>query len=233
MDTSTQASSMSKRSRNRANRTLLLSMLILSLTASATQGFQQLTTDGSSPKKPTLTDVIRYRTLHIDDFKAVEIPTHLGADARHPLATARTYVLSDLDTVSQSFVTSVGSTTVYASFVTRIEYYALMDRGASWWNVGAEDDAAYVLSHEQIHFAIAELVARQLTRALEGLMVSGDSRQQASENLSRKLRETTDAHFQLLLSRNAAFDRDTSGGYNRLEQSRWRKQIEHELTEFN
>jgi hypothetical protein len=38
-----------------------------------------------------------------------------------------------------------------------------MNRDCSWWNEKATMDAAYVLEHEQIHFALTELGARSLS----------------------------------------------------------------------
>jgi len=97
----------------------------------------------------------------------------------------------------------------------------------------APSAAAYVLQHEQIHFALTELAARRLTRdtvspAAELLVVQPNPQEVQSE-LTRQVRDWITAAMTANLKRHAEFDEHTSLFYNPRRQQWWAREVEGEL----
>lgn len=105
-----------------------------------------------------------------------------------------------------------------------------MDREQSWWNEKLLDlSAAYILQHEQIHFALHELAARDLTAKAQRLTAKGNSRAEAQANLQQQIDSLLVEALEDLVSRNTEFDLDTSGRYEPALQSRWYRKVQAEL----
>ena len=104
----------------------------------------------------------------------------------------------------------------------------------SWWNPEvAPSAAAYVLQHEQIHFALTELAARRLTRdtvaPAAGLLVVQPNPQEVQSEITRQMRDWIAAAMTANLKRHAEFDEHTSFFYNPRRQQWWAREVEDEL----
>jgi Bacterial protein of unknown function (DUF922) len=114
--------------------------------------------------------------------------------------------------------------------ITRASFIAKMDRNCSWWNPALSSDAsAHILQHEQIHFAIAEVAARDLTRRVRQLSASGDSPEQTTAALQRAIDDVFRDAMHEMTERNIDFDRETSGRHDPELQQRWYDQVTGEL----
>jgi hypothetical protein len=109
-----------------------------------------------------LSNAIEYRALTRADFLASGRPEidsqgyELGA-----------YTCIALMTTPDTWMNAVSRQTpagepAFGVTFKALGFRALMNRDCSWWNDKATLDAAYVVEHEQIHFAISELGARRL-----------------------------------------------------------------------
>ncbi|MCP4387324.1 MAG: hypothetical protein GY802_03450, partial [Gammaproteobacteria bacterium] len=108
-----------------------------------------------------LSDVISYRKLSRSDFKGTEPPTHF--DERMAAVTCvYTQPIIDKNGIQIEHATTADGRQVYDITYKNLSYKALMNRNCSWWNTNPQGvDQDYVLEHEQIHFALFEIAARE------------------------------------------------------------------------
>jgi hypothetical protein len=183
-------------------------------------------------------DVIGYRELTRADFRGRQAPPEFAQVADRVGAATCGQVRTTPDT---AFVIhwrkdSTGSEERHWVEVKKLGFVALMDRRCSWWNDKlAARQPAYVLEHEQIHFALYELGARELNASVadierdmtrEGLD-EGEVKARAQQALNDALTEAT----RKLLERNRSFDQDTSLGYRPDRQRAWLQKVTEELSE--
>lgn len=94
---------------------------------------------------------------------------------------------------------------------------------------------AYILQHEQIHFALTELAARKITlQAKEELVhfiAFGKTRSDVQTKLREKVIELTQYAIHSDLKIHTAFDEDTSGFYAPKIQHSWLSDVEKRLAE--
>jgi hypothetical protein len=175
------------------------------------------------------TDVIAYRQLTRADFRASAPPPQVAAHASEFGA----FTCANVVPVEKGVFFEVtpdprgGPPRVR---VQHAEFRAEMDRACSWWNPDPEAPlpAAYVLEHEQIHFALTELHARKLSDRIRGLefdVEAGAGQQAVQAVLETHLQRAGDE----LVEENTRFDRDTSGRYEPARQARWRADVEARL----
>jgi hypothetical protein len=174
------------------------------------------------------TDGIPYRKLTRGDFRAKQAPIANASHAAQMSAFSCASVVPkgelQMELRQRSAAGAFVARTAQARFV------AKMDRNCSWWNPAPSDEApSFILQHEQIHFAIAELAARDLTQRVRQLSATGDSAEQAAA----ALQDAVDGVFRDVVlemtERNARFDRDTSGRHDPELQQRWYDQVSREL----
>ena len=118
--------------------------------------------------------------------------------------------------------------------IERIAFEAVMIPERSWWNPAMPPAAtAYVLQHEQIHFALTELAARRLTRDsaawAAAQLVIRPSPQEVQAEMARLVRERVNTAMEEGLKRHAEFDEDASLFYNPRRQRWWAWTVEDEL----
>jgi Bacterial protein of unknown function (DUF922) len=94
-------------------------------------------------------------------------------------------------------------------------------RSRSW---GRHKDA-YILSHEQGHFDIAEIFARILNKKMSGYQFN---RRTYQKDLKKIYDETTDAKEEM----QDKYDYETKHSINRAKQAEWLKKIETLLKEY-
>jgi hypothetical protein len=178
-------------------------------------------------------DAIPYRTLERGDFLSPTPPPYL-ADAADRLCAA-TCARIVLDEVPVSIRPLPGGSSFEAR-PDRIRFRALMDRRCSWWRQGpCPQPAAYVLQHEQIHFALVELEARRLNLRSEELAERVRARGRSPEEASARSRERLEAILRdssgAILESHIRFDEDASLGYRPERQQAWYERTMRELAD--
>ena len=183
-------------------------------------------------------DVIGYRQLTRADFHGQTVPREFAAVADRVGAATCGQVRTTPDTAF--FVhwrkDSPGGEEHHWVEVKKLAFMALMDRRCSWWNDKVAAKApAYVLEHEQIHFALYELGARKLNASAEAIRRSmttqGSSQREVETRARQVLNDALARATEELIDRNRDFDQDTSLGYRPDRQRQWLKQVSSELEE--
>jgi len=173
-------------------------------------------------------DSIGYRALTRDDFLATSPPDFARDIADRMGAYSCVNVVAAEQ--PQFFTTPAASGDGLVVSPHRISFRAEMDRSCSWWNdedVGLPD--AYLLQHEQIHFALGELFARDATARVQTLAGRGASPQAANRDFQNRIDELLHAIAAEMRERNTRFDEETSGRYAPEVQERWWRQVTAEL----
>ena len=181
-------------------------------------------------------DLIPYRALTRDDFRAAELPDEV-ADTHGQLGAATCVFLT---THPDLFIraTSQGDDARQGRVRARVHnlaFTAFMDRDCSWWNprdTGLPYE--YILEHEQIHFALFEIAARRLNqqaaRIQERMEAVSRTQEEAIEELRQRLDAELQAAFDQVMLRSNDLDHQTSGAYRRERQQWWYRQVDEELS---
>ena len=175
------------------------------------------------------TDVTRYRDLTRSDFRAAKPPAHIGANAKHLGAYTCTNIVPDGDPNVAYAQQPDGTITARLTSAT---FHAEMDRGCSWWNERSRLDSAYILEHEQIHFALTEIHARRLTRRMRGVEVTARGPQAATVEIQRIYDRLAQESSQELVRDSTRFDQETSFRVAPEDQRRWLRTVGQELAEL-
>jgi len=183
-------------------------------------------------------DVISYRQLTRADFRGTRPPPEFAAVADRVGAATCGQVRTTPDT---SFMLharkgGTGGEEHHWVEVKKLGFMALMDRRCSWWNDKVAAKApAYVLEHEQIHFALYELGARKLNASAESIRRSmldeGSSQREVEAHARQALNAALTEATEQLIDRNRDFDSDTSLGYRPDRQRAWLRKVTAELAE--
>ena len=176
------------------------------------------------------TEGIAYRSLRVVDFRAETPPRpverhrdHLGAYLCGSIAGA-----TDLEVE----ITPDPVSGSYAITIPHPNYHARMNPSCSWLNPKLEQDARrYALVHEQIHFALLEIEARKVNRAIRSLRVRVAEPAQATVAARESVERLLDAAGQRYVEQSRRFDDEASGPSNRRAQKRWRDEVEARLHE--
>lgn len=191
----------------------------------------------ADPSTLDSSDVIRYRTLTREDFHATEPPPKLGSYAQRIGARTCAQILAAPDAkLWWQEIRHEGGASTFRGSIRNLGFLARMDRRCSWWNANAAGlPEAYVLQHEQIHFAIVELEARRLNREAPDIMadvqVEGDSREEVQAKLQKELESILSDALERMNARDLDFDEDTSGTYAPKVQKEWFEKVTEELKE--
>lgn len=175
-----------------------------------------------------------YRPLTPADFRAASPPDHLDGHAERVNAHSAIRIRP---TPASKFAVTQGELYGQLCFFGRIDHLAfeaVMIPERSWWNPAMPPAAtAYVLQHEQIHFALTEIAARRLTRETAAWaaaqLVIRPSPQEVHAEIVRLVSERVNAAMEAGLQRHAEFDEDTSLFYNPRRQRWWAWTVEDEL----
>jgi len=171
-------------------------------------------------------DRIAYRKLKPDDFLAKEPPENMRQYAERMGAVTCAHLLSFPDPRYTIRETPQGFEGRYEN----LDFVALMDRECSWWNPQQADvPVAYVLQHEQIHFALAEIAARRLDDEAKELMAElqprASSQKEVEEILIGTVQDLLKKAIKGLLAENQRFDEDTSNTYAPEKQQKWYDEV--------
>lgn len=178
-------------------------------------------------------DIVRYGKLTRDDFRAernlttaddfaVEIPDgQVGAHVALLIACVRGPLRLEQRPDGR-----------WEAWIERVRYYALLDRSQSWWNPRGRQDPDWVLGHEQLHFDLAELIARrhnarnEAGRAIAAVAATDQEALAASDRYWTERLEALWAEFRAL---ERQYDRETRHGTVEREQARWSERTRREL----
>ena len=182
----------------------------------------------------TLATGFAYRELTPEDFRAASLSEQLAGHAERINAHAATHVRLTADS---SFRITSGDLYGQSYFFGRIErlgFEAVMLPDQSWWNPKMPANMrGYVLQHEQIHFTLTELAARQLTgdsqKWAADVLVIQPTPQEVRAELARQIKDRINAAMEANLKRQAEFDNDTSLFFNPRRQQWWSWTVEDEL----
>lgn len=183
------------------------------------------------------TDVIGYRLLTRADFRGTHAPPEFAqvADRVGAATCGQVRTTSDTTFFIKWRQDTPSSEKQHWVEVKKLSFMALMDRRCSWWNDKAAARApAYVLEHEQIHFALYELGARKLNASVDAIKrdmtAEGASQQEVEARAQRALNDALVKATEDLLDRNRDFDEDTSLGYRPDRQRTWLQRVNEELS---
>ena len=180
-------------------------------------------------------DLISYRVLTREDFRAAEPPPAIQAHSdRLGAYTCAQIRLVDGGHLFAKPVTGANGVMAYRGAPERVAFEAMMDRGCSWWNEDLKTmPQPYVLEHEQIHFALFELTARDMSSRGDALMreiaATAPTPKQALETAMENLRVVLVRELGTALQEQTRFDEDTSFGFRPELQAKWRERVEAQL----
>jgi len=181
-------------------------------------------------------DGFGYRLLKIDDFKAPSLPPEFSQYNHHINAHSCISIRPVAGT--QALITQgiSGGQPFYAGSLPQVSFEAIFVPTCSWWNPEVKQKRkAYILQHEQIHFALAELAARRLTRdareELRDYLAVDSSYRAVQEELSQKLQDLAHDAMEASFGEHTDFDEDTSLHYDPRAQRRWLEEVEERLAE--
>ncbi len=167
-----------------------------------------------------------YRPLTIADFKAAALPADLGTHQAHINAHSCIQIRPTPDTRFKIVARRLSGIVQYFGSIAHIGFEAVLIPECSWWNPRMPAKMrAYVLQHEQIHFAISELAARRLTaqarRQARTYLAIGNTRQEVLAELQDRVQSLLNAAIQASLKEHTNFDEDTSMSPNPRLQRWW------------
>lgn len=185
----------------------------------------------------TIQDAFAYRHLTRADFKATTLPPDRTMHATSINAHTCTRIRPCRDsrfTVSQA---RYGASLIYIGGIESITFEAIMIPGCSWWNPAMPaKNSAYVLQHEQVHFALVELTARRLTvnahERVKTFMAIHPTPEAARAEIGATIKEWIRSAMDESLAAHTAFDEDTSLFHSPKRQHWWMEKIESELSLF-
>ena len=165
---------------------------------------------------------VPYQQLTRDNFKGVPDPTSPR------LATTRTGI-----TVSWSFKTTLSVDGKYESKPIDIQYESYFAVEESWWKDKTKNGD--LLRHEQGHFDIVELLARELNankrEIMNQLRGEGDSREEAEADLQKQFARHAQKVIREQSRRQEFYDNATDHGKNSRKQKVWNGQLKEALKE--
>ncbi len=184
----------------------------------------------------TLATGFPYRPLTRDDFRAPALSEQLAEHAERIKAYAAVQIRITTDSRFRIRRGELYGQSYFFGSIEHVAFEAVMLPERSWWNPKIPGNMkSYVLQHEQIHFALTEIAARQLTRDARkwasNLLVIEQTPQQAFSELNRQIKDRINAAMEASLKRQAQFDENTSLFYAPKWQQWWWLTVEDELKE--
>ena len=95
------------------------------------------------------------------------------------------------------------------------------DKNKSWGRVKND----YILSHEQVHFDIAEIYARKLNKVLKTYKPNED-------HISKDVNKIYENIMHEYYNKQEEYDKETNFSINKIKQEEWLKKVSNELSEL-
>jgi len=177
----------------------------------------------SQPFDPSV-KFVSYRQLTVDDFKAVTLSTTIK-DHKHMISAHTSVSLRPVTEIQYIISPPQINFGLYKAYLQELAFKAVMVPTRSWWNPQlAPEKTAYVLQHEQIHFALMEIAALDLNKKLSnavGETVSGTDRKSVERLLMAAVNKKITASQKEILKEHTSFDEETSLYYDPQRQQEW------------
>jgi hypothetical protein len=175
-----------------------------------------------------------YRELTPEDFRAAALSEQVSEHAERINAHAAIQIRLTADSSFSITSGDLYGQRYFFGKIDRLGFEAVMLPDRSWWNPKIPANMqGYVLQHEQIHFAVTELAARQLARDSQKwaseILVIKPTPQEVRAELARQIKGRINAAMEANLKRQAEFDEDTSLFHNPRRQRWWSWTVEDEL----
>lgn len=179
-----------------------------------------------------------YRQLLVADFQAASLPpeyrqydTTIGAQSCISIRPSSDLKLHIAHAYYQNML-------FYSGTISNLKFEAIFVPECSWWNPALDRrKKEYVLEHEQIHFALAELVARKMTSTaayeMQSYIAFGDSYAEVQQELVEKLKKMGQETMEASLQEHTDFDEDTSLFHDPQTQRKWLENIKTRLAVGN
>jgi hypothetical protein len=185
-------------------------------------------------RQVSLEQAFTYRTLRIDDFQAQSLPEDLVSHARKIAAHACCRIRTTNGTRYKITRGYLNQRIHYFGSILSVDFEAVMVPDCSWLNPNiAEEKLEYVLQHEQIHFALMELAARELNREakeeVKNFIAIQSTRKAARDEMTAKIKDMVRTANDAVLIDHTAFDEDTSLYFDPENQQRWFERVEEKL----
>lgn len=185
-------------------------------------------------QQETLAAGFSYRPLTSADFRAASLSEPLAEHVEQINAHATILIRVTADSSFRLTSGDFNGQSYYFGSIGQLAFEAVMLPDRSWWNPKIPANMrSYVLQHEQIHFALTELAARQLTsdshKWASDVLVIELTPQEVLAELAHQINDRINAAMQASLKRQAQFDEDTSLSYNPKWQHWWSWKVEDEL----
>lgn len=181
-------------------------------------------------------EVFSYRQLTIEDFRAISLPEDKKNHADRINAHSCIQIRPRKDSKFKITRGHMNNELFYFGSIEHIAFEAVMVPSCSWWNPNLpEKKKAYVLEHEQIHFALVELAARRLTieagKTAESFLSVQAAYQDVRKEISEELKRMTRQAMDDILKEHTDFDNETSLYFDPKAQKWWREKVEQKLFE--
>jgi len=182
-------------------------------------------------------DGFGYRQLTRNDFKATSPFFDSTEQNSHLQARSCIKIIPASDIKVDIVQGMIHGKEVFAGKARKVRFEARFLPHCSWWNPKVSvKRSAYVLQHEQIHFAIAELEARKLGHRVDGEMPEyfafGDNVEEVQQELSKTIQKDTQKSTQDGLEEHLKFDNETSMFFAPYVQQKWLEKVESKLAEY-
>lgn len=172
-------------------------------------------------------DHIPHRQLVRLDFRARK-PGDLRRSTNSRGRLAPAYSVIEMSCVLNVALSNAGGETSVRAVSVR--YFPLFSRARSWWNPQEQWHASRVLAHQQGHFDLAELLARESTRKAAAILGrirgAGPNAESARADFQRRWA----VHMRMLQDElrelERAYDRDTEHGADARRQRAWRTRLQ-------
>lgn len=193
--------------------------------------------DDSADHAAMLADAFTYRHLTLADFRAQALPPDRAMHQASINAYTCARIRPGRDTKIVVSRARYGESDIYFGSIRQIAFEAIMLPGCSWWNPALPTkNSAYVLEHEQIHFAMVELTARRLTldaqKKLGAFLAIHPTYAEAVNEITITINQLIRSATNEALKMHTAFDEDTSLFHSPKWQRWWLEKIERELAQL-
>ena len=171
---------------------------------------------------------IGYRQLRRDDFLAAQPPDYALMHAERLGALTCGIIVPDGDFVVQYEANQKTGDTWLR--VKNPSYRGKMDRNCSWWNPARTlIPDAYILEHEQIHFALLESYASKINSEIDELRIHVSSIDEVTTAAKAHATRLLQRGLDDLAEESLRFDAETSAAVNPVAQRRWLRDVESRL----
>ncbi len=177
---------------------------------------------------------IQYRQLQKRDFQAPSVSGEYQKHAMQLQAYTRVVILPKKKSSFTINAADSFNQTVYHVGIESLAFGALMDPASSWWSHKIpKRKISYVLQHEQIHFALMEIAARQMTWEVKKdssqFSSFGSSRQEALELLKNSISKYIRENLEKAMIVHTEFDEETSLYHDPRAQQQWYEKVNRQL----